>query len=55
MAFNNYSCKIAVLKYNGGGDWYANPTSVKNLIQFCSVNLNMNINPIYELVDVASP
>ena len=55
LAFSNYSCKIAVLKYNGGGDWYANPTSVKNLIQFCSVNLNMNINPIYELVDVASP
>jgi len=54
MAFNSYSCKIAVLKYNGGGDWYANPTSVKNLIQFCSVNLNMNIDPVYELVDVAS-
>lgn len=54
MAFNSYSCKIAVLKYNGGGDWYANPTSLKNLIQFCRVNLNMEINPIYEVVDVAS-
>jgi len=54
MAFNSYSCRVAVLKYNGGGDWYANPTSMKNLIQFCRVNLNMNINPVYELVDVAS-
>lgn len=55
LAFSNYSCKIAVLKYNGGGDWYANPTSVKNLIEFCNINLNMNINPIYQIVDVGSP
>ena len=54
MAFSSYSCKIAVLKYNGGGDWYANPTSLNNLIQFCQTNLNMNINPIYDVVDVES-
>jgi len=54
MAFSSYSCKIAVLKYNGGGDWYANPTSLTNIIAFCNVNLNMNINPVYEIVDVAS-
>ena len=29
--------KIAVLKYNGGGDWYANlETSLPNLIKFCN-------------------
>ena len=54
FAFNNYSFKVAVLKYNGGGDWYANPTSIKNLIQFCTANLNMNVNPVYDVVDVAS-
>lgn len=54
IAFSSYSCKIAVLKYNGGGDWYANPTSLSNLIQFCQTNLNMNINPIYDVVDVES-
>ena len=54
IAFSSYSCKIAVLKYNGGGDWYANPTSLNNLIQFCQANLNMNINPIYDVVDVES-
>ena len=54
IAFSSYSCKIAVLKYNGGGDWYANPTSLNNLIQFCQTNLNMNINPIYDVVDVES-
>ena len=53
-AFSSYSCKIAVLKYNGGGDWYANPTSLNNLIQFCQANLNMNINPIYDVVDLES-
>lgn len=54
MAFNSYSYKLAVLKYNGGGDWYANPTSLTNLISFCSNQLNMNIHPSYEVVDVAS-
>ena len=31
----NYNT-IALLKYGGGGDWYANPTSLKNLITFCN-------------------
>jgi len=26
-----FSQDIALLKYNGGGDWYANPTSLPNL------------------------
>ena len=54
FAFTSYSCKIAVLKYNGGGDWYANPSSLNNLIQFCSANLNISIDPVYDVVDVAS-
>jgi len=54
MAYSSYSCKVAVLKYNGGGDWYANPTSLNNLIQFCTINLNMDIDPVYDVVDVAS-
>lgn len=37
--------KIALLKYNGGGDWYANPTSLSNLITFCNKNLNTTIEP----------
>lgn len=35
--------KIALLKYKGGGDWYANPTSLPNLIKFCNINLKTNI------------
>jgi hypothetical protein len=42
--------QIALLKYNGGGDWYANPTSLPNLVKFCNKNLNTNINP--EIVTV---
>lgn len=46
--------KFAVLKYNGGGDWYSNPTSVTNLITFCNKNLHMNIDPIYDYVEVGN-
>lgn len=45
---------FGVLKYRGGGDWYANPTSVPNLAQFCRENLNMVIGET-EYVDVGSP
>lgn len=31
--------EVAVLKYDGGGDWYANPTAVPNLIRFCNQNI----------------
>ncbi len=48
------SLKLALLKYKGGGDWYANPTSLKNLAQFCNVNLGTNLDPDYATVDVGS-
>lgn len=35
--------KIALLKYKGGGDWYANPTSLPNLIKFCNEQLKTNL------------
>lgn len=46
--------QIALLKYSGGGDWYANPTSLTNLIRFCNQNLGTTINPEYATVDVGS-
>lgn len=49
---NNYS--IAVLKYNGGGDWYANPTSLPNLIKFCNDNINTSIDNEVATVEVGS-
>ena len=40
---NSYGQQIALLKYRGGGDWYANPTSLPNLVKFCNKNLGMSL------------
>jgi len=50
-----YSFSIAKMKYNGGGDWYANKTSLPNLITFCNQNLHANINPQEQIVEPGSP
>lgn len=47
--------KIAKLKYNGGGDWYANKTALPNLIEFCNKELGMNLFPDEDNVEVGSP
>ena len=49
-----YTYQIALLKYSGGGDWYANPTSLGNLIDFCNNNLGTAINPDPATVDAGS-
>ena len=54
FSFSEPTYKIAILKYNGGGDWYANPTSLKNLINFCNNEINTNIKNEYATVDVGS-
>ncbi|PJC11099.1 MAG: hypothetical protein CO067_01665, partial [Flavobacteriaceae bacterium CG_4_9_14_0_8_um_filter_31_91] len=36
--------EIAILKYNGGGDWYANPTALPNLIDFTNKNCKTAIS-----------
>lgn len=43
FATNMTGQEIALLKYQGGGDWYANPTALKNLISFCNQNINTAI------------
>lgn len=35
---------VAILKYDGGGDWYANPTAIPNLVAFANTNLKTNIS-----------
>lgn len=49
------SYKIGLLKYSGGGDWYANPTSLPNLIKFCNKKLKTNIAKEPVTVEVGSP
>lgn len=54
IALHAQSFQIALLKYNGGGDWYANPTSITNLIEFCNKNLHTGIAKDYATVEAGS-
>ena len=57
FSFNIFSqpLKIAKLKYDGGGDWYANKTSLPNLIEFCNDQINTQLDISEDIVDVGSP
>ncbi|MBT9188996.1 DUF4159 domain-containing protein [Zobellia russellii] len=46
--------EVAILKYNGGGDWYANPTALPNLIKFCNENVGTLMNEKPETVEISS-
>jgi len=46
--------KLALLKYSGGGDWYANPTSLPNLAIFCNTHLGTNLDEDFATVEVGS-
>ena len=49
------SYQIGLLKYSGGGDWYANlETSLPNLIKFCNANLKTSISTEQAIVEVGS-
>lgn len=49
-----FSQQIALLKYDGGGDWYSNPTALPNLIQFSNENINTAIDAEPETVSPGS-
>jgi hypothetical protein len=46
--------QVALLKYRGGGDWYANPTSLPNLVKFCNEQLGTNIKEEIATVETGS-
>lgn len=46
--------RLGLLKYNGGGDWYANPTALPNLAIFCNRALGTDLDPDYGTVEVGS-
>lgn len=46
--------RMGLLKYKGGGDWYANPTALVNLARFCNQQLGANFDTDYGEVDVGS-
>lgn len=47
--------QIARLKYNGGGDWYNDPSAEVNLLNFVSQNTNIKTVPQYVFVEAGSP
>lgn len=54
VSLNSFGQEIAVLKYNGGGDWYSNPTSLPNLIKFCNQNINTKMDTKPQTVEPSS-
>ncbi|MEW6702264.1 MAG: DUF4159 domain-containing protein [Bacteroidota bacterium] len=50
---NENGFKIARLKYNGGGDWYNDPSAEVNLLKFVAQNTNIKTKPVYEFVDLS--
>ncbi|MBK9731976.1 MAG: DUF4159 domain-containing protein [Chitinophagaceae bacterium] len=47
--------KIALMKYKGGGDWYNDVNSLKNLAKFCNDNLGTNFDLEHAVVEPGSP
>lgn len=46
--------RLARLKYSGGGDWYANKTSLPNLIRFCNRELGTALFSEEDIVEAGS-
>ena len=56
IGFGQSGVKLALVKYNGGGDWYANlDTSIPNLIQFCNDKLGTNLDKNQAVVELTDP
>jgi len=45
---------IARLKYSGGGDWYNDPTSDINMLEYLRKQTGMNVRPTFEYVDLST-
>lgn len=51
-AQSNHYLQIARVKYNGGGDWYNDPSAEVNLLKFVSENTTIKTNPTYVVADL---
>lgn len=55
-AIQAQTLKLGLLKYGGGGDWYANlATSLPNLAEFANLNLKTDFSEDQGIVEVGSP
>lgn len=55
LSFAEPSYRLGRVKYNGGGDWYANRTALTNLIAFSNKNIGTNFHPQEGIVELSSP
>src|SRR5690606_25465823 len=55
MSASGQAQEIALLKYSGGGDWYANPTALPNLIRYANTTINTKLRPKPATVEPSSP
>lgn len=51
---NDGAFQIARLKYNGGGDWYNDPSAEVNLLKYIRDNTTISVKPEYVFVDINS-
>lgn len=54
MAQDNGEFKLARIKYDGGGDWYNDPSALSNLIRFTKQHVPITISESYDDVDIGS-
>jgi hypothetical protein len=50
----NSSFRIARLKYNGGGDWYNDPSAEVNLLNYVKDKTLLHVEAKYQFVEVSS-
>ena len=55
FAQENGQLQLAKVKYNGGGDWYANKTALPNLAQYANSKLGTNLSTSDAVVEIGSP
>lgn len=55
MQVHAQQMKLALLVYGGGGDWYANPTALKNLASYCNQQLKTKLATQEAQVEASSP
>lgn len=51
---NEGAFQIVRLKYNGGGDWYNDPSAEVNLLNFLKANTNLKVKAEYKFVDISN-
>ena len=53
--FAQSKIQLAKLKYDGGGDWYANKTGLPNLAKYCNRYIQTDLDIKDDVVEVGSP